>query len=860
MARARAALGGGQRVWATPDILPAETWLHREIEAAAESLALPRLLSPAQDWLLWRQCAAEFTDHLELVARGALAEGLRRASELASEYSIPIRELSGADAAEGRLLGDVRRAVHARYAAEGVSTARALATELECVGQERPVEFAGYLDLPPFLRAISHARQMRGLATRTRSAAAAERRAERIVTADRAEELERIAAWCRQRQEERPAARTLIVLPGAAGPRERLATLLRQGLDPRGWVQAEESNAAREALVAIEGGDALARAPMIAHALTALSVLTSAMPFESLSAWLCAPYWQFPDAAARARVDLWLRSAAPLELDLPRLLALLASQPPARHAALAIAARELGACLSAAAAHLQARSGSPREWAVRIRGALDALHWPGDAVRASDAQQTLQRFNELLNEFGELAVVARILGRDHALQVFNELAARTAFRPASGDALVTITPYLEDPIVHYEGIWVAGLDASAWPQPVQRNPFLPLAAQRAAGIPAASAEGRAIEARALMLAWRGAADHLVFSVSTREEDVELMPSPLLQEWSSAASTPAPPAPWLPARLHRQAQLESIVDATAPAWPVTERLPAGTRLLELQSQCAFHAFGELRLGSRALDTPAPGVPALVRGKFLHGALETLWQALQDSHSLQELSRADLSALIARSVAHVAHELWGATYSGAQARESARARQLLGAVCELERARAPFRVRDIELEASVALAGARLDLRIDRVDALADGGLAILDYKSGARKAMDWYGEHLSHPQLLAYLAALDEDVRAVATVNIAAREVSFQGIGTEAGLLPKLKAAVAQAGLQDSDAWTQSRQVWKARIEALVRDFLAGRAAVDPAPQACRYCEVASLCRIADRALIEEEELEGAADE
>jgi hypothetical protein len=36
--------------------------------------------------------------------------------------------------------------------------------------------------------------------------------------------------------------------------------------------------------------------------------------------------------------------------------------------------------------------------------------------------------------------------------------------------------------------------------------------------------------------------------------------------------------------------------------------------------------------------------------------------------------------------------------------------------------------------------------------------------------------------------------------------------------------------------------------------------VDPAPQACRHCEVASLCRIADRALPEDEELEMQVDE
>ena len=75
MARSRVNIRNGQRVWATPDILPAETWLRREVEAAAAAVPLPRLLSGAQEWLIWRQCTADYTDSLELVARGALADG-----------------------------------------------------------------------------------------------------------------------------------------------------------------------------------------------------------------------------------------------------------------------------------------------------------------------------------------------------------------------------------------------------------------------------------------------------------------------------------------------------------------------------------------------------------------------------------------------------------------------------------------------------------------------------------------------------------------------------------------------------------------------------------------------------------------
>ena len=75
-----------------------------------------------------------------------------------------------------------------------------------------------------------------------------------------------------------------------------------------------------------------------------------------------------------------------------------------------------------------------------------------------------------------------------------------------------------------------------------------------------------------------------------------------------------------------------------------------------------------------------------------------------------------------------------------------------------------MRDIEREELLRLAGVELSVRIDRVDALDAGGLAILDYKSGRPGKAEWYEPRPSHVQLMAYLAAVGGDVRALATVN------------------------------------------------------------------------------------------------
>ena len=182
--------------------------------------------------------------------------------------------------------------------------------------------------------------------------------------------------------------------------------------------------------------------------------------------------------------------------------------------------------------------------------------------------------------------------------------------------------------------------------------------------------------------------------------------------------------------------------------------------------------------------------------------------------------------------------------ALARECRRAARLILRLCERERERAPFSVHSLESDAELALAGARLRMRIDRVDALAGGGRAILDYKSGRRVSADWYGERPTHPQLLAYGEALGEEVVALATVSVNAREVRFDGIARSPGLLPAVRA-VRAAGA--TDAWAEQRRAWRAILTGLIRGFLAGEAAVDPRPGACDYCHVIDICRISERA-------------
>jgi probable DNA repair protein len=876
LAHAAAHLRDGQRVWNSPDILTLEGWLTREIERCATTdLRLPRILSPAEEWLLWRTCAAEATGDLQLVNRGALAEGLRHSSALAADYRIDIAAVRESAGSEPALLRQVQQAVSERTRALGAASLASVLAQLPGIGDSRPVCLAGFLTLTPQLRAIAAARRASGC-----ELTVAERDITRagppqvVLAADELQELERIAHWCRRRLEQQPDSRLLIVLGGSPGARERLATLIRQTLDPQGWLQHSqgERSAPSDALVVIEGGIPLASHPAVAHALSTLGWLGGQTgDFSELSEWLRAPYWTVPGSGARARLDLWLRERGPMQLELAELEAVLRHAP----AELRTAARELHSRMATAAAVLRRGVASPRDWSQRFREALGAVGWPGDRSRSSADQQTVMRFHELLDEFGQLAAAVGSLSRESAIRLVSERAASISFRPADDDALVTITPMLADPVVRYDGIWVAGLHAETFPLPVQPDAFLPLSTQLAAGVPAASAQGRLQEAHALLAAWRAAADELVLSAPARTEDLELLPSPLLSPWRESRHAPHPGVVWLPARLRREGQLETLLDGAGAPWPTSQALPAGTRSLDLQNQCPFRAYAELRLGSTELGVPEPGIAPDVRGELLHAALQRLWDRLRESSALRELSPGQLEALIRRSVAEAADATWGrfsqrglqdpgsrglqldafavTAHPPALARECRRAMLLIKRLCELELERAPFSMQATEFSSTLALAGAELHVRIDRVDRLHEGGCAILDYKSGRRIVADWYGERPSHPQLLAYLVAIGADVVAMATVNVTAREVRFEGIANTAELLPQLKGVVAPDGGEAGDAWALRQREWRSRIEQLAADFLAGRALVDPKPGACDFCHVASVCRIADRGAPESEE-------
>jgi ATP-dependent helicase/DNAse subunit B len=177
---------------------------------------------------------------------------------------------------------------------------------------------------------------------------------------------------------------------------------------------------------------------------------------------------------------------------------------------------------------------------------------------------------------------------------------------------------------------------------------------------------------------------------------------------------------------------------------------------------------------------------------------------------------------------------------------------------ESRRAPFTVLGTEIAKNVNVEGLELRLRLDRIDQLIDDTLLVVDYKSGNASPNAWGSDRPEDVQLPLYATfalAPNQQLGGLVFAKVLAGKPSFAGraLDAQATLLTSLSATNA---LVKAKLTTDLQDTWSNTITRLARDFLHGRADVDPRdfPNTCKNCDLHAVCRIAENQhLIESDE-------
>ena len=839
-------LRAGQRAFRSPDVHSLSGWLRGQPTPVGPDGRALRRLGASEEWMLWREAVSAAATQLSVPPVPGLVDAVRRAAALLSEWQIAPGALLQAGTAEAALLSRSLAGLDARLAELSAAASWRALADLAAGPPRRLPLFAGFAAVTPARRALLEAWGPRAAPSLTDPIAAAPAALAHAV--DPAAELDLAAQWCRERLSVTPAARLLVIVPDLAQRQAEARRVFDATLDPdylgRGAAEADAI------VYAIAGGQPLLSYAPVGEGLRTLQLLTADMELTQASQWLRGSFWAGPAAAPRAQLDLWLRTAVPPRLNAGQLLRALRAAPPS----LLAHADEVAALLARTLAALNVGSRAALcGWSARFAQVFRICGLNPDAARrrTSHTQQILQRLDELLQECAGLPAALGMFSAAEAVGVFTQLLARTRFEPATGDAAVTLSAALDDPIVRYDGIWVSGLHAGAIPERAHFDPLIPAALQRQAGLIATDAAALVGQAQQALATLCGSCREFIVSAPAHQDDLELTASPLLAPYALLRYTPAPERGTDLSRTIRAARaLECYAHEPGLPWTEPTPLPSGTRAIELQSRFPFRAYAQLRLGAEPVELPVPGITPRERGRLLHRALELLWRRLGDSRGLSAARAAQsLAPAVADCVAQAAAEiLRGAdpeavdeSYSrqAAITRELGRAERLIHNLCALESARGPFVIHELEAPHQLQIGAAVLDVRIDRVDRLDDGSYAILDYKSGRATTPDWAESRTTHPQLLVYLLAAGVPVSALAVAHLDPKAVVFKGIADQDSRLPGLKGVSAAN-------WPQQLEDWRDQVAQLAGDFVRGEARVDPKDGACDYCHLHAFCRIADQ--------------
>jgi len=821
-------LAFGRHAWPTPAILPWSAFIRRLWENSAGEGSAP-VLTAVQEQALWEAIVEESPEWANLIQPHAAARLAGEAWRLIQEWRIPLagRKHSAAvwdaTAETSTFLGWAQQfQFHTRWL-DRLDAARVVESLTAAASITGPAELylAGFDEWTPRQGELIASLEKSGTAV-TRLAAAVGHDATASLAAfpDRGTEIDACAEWCRARLAANPAARIGVVAMELEEHRHK-------------WERAFRLAVPGAFHLAL--GPPLATRPMAAAALTLLEFGGERVSWDAVSALLLSPWvGGFADERGRrAGCEIALRRARAAEF---------ATAGLARHRACPpLLSRQLWTVETL-------RRGWPDEqkpgaWSRAFSAVLDAFGWPGSEQVDSAEYQTLEAWRTTLSELASTDAIQPAIGRVSALAWLRRVAAEKRFEIESTGEPIQIMGPGESAGARFDHLWVAGMNDETWPERPRANPFVPLGLQRQFDLPHSSPARELEAANRLSRRLLGAADDVVVSFAKTDAERELTPSPLfaaLPAWRPPErAVTAPRAP------DSSVDLEAIDDAEAPAIPEDAVAAGGTRALEMQAKCPFRAFAEMRLGARDLDAPEPGLDPRARGGFVHAALEHFWQRLPGSAALRAASPDEVRAAVADSVdqALAAHEADDdALTRKLLALERIRLIELIESWIELERGReVEFTVEAPEQERTVQLGGLTVQVRLDRLDRLANGSYALIDYKSRAPKLGDWDGERPESPQLPIYAVTASEPLAAIAFAQVRTGENQYKGYSTLDGVLPGLRVS-DPAELQERIA------EWRRVLDSLGQEFRAGRADVDPKERfkTCEHCHLAALCRVEEK--------------
>ena len=585
------------------------------------------------------------------------------------------------------------------------------------------------------------------------------------------EEAQQAALWAYQQVSEQGLESVAIVAPRVEAVHEALTW----ALDELMWRKQQYTLPSQQAhwqdspLYNVSLGEPLSNCPLIQQVFQALKICGSSqkpVSFDFFSNWLIAGTTP-GDFLARQTLDFQLRRWQWASIRLPKLLAKIEEKELIQKQCFKVSPYFLTRLNSAMETieNLSSRL-SIHAFEQAFQTLLTQLGWQeADDSRPLDSQefQQKQAFLAALKTFTSYQFVTTKQSFLSWLSLLERFMSEQIFQPQNvNGSPIQMMGLLEAGGQQFDGLWIMDMSIEAWPRDARPSPFLPINLQREKGVPRSDAGRELAYARNLSQRLSESSNQVIWSFAKQSEGRDILLSPvvdrILEQTGFEDYAVAPYQTLAKQSFDIKSEVEWQDDSQAPALPEGIFAPGGTGFIAAQAVCPLMAFLDFRLSARyGLEKVEEGVESNHVGTIIHKILERFWRTVKTQTALiaeAEQHQPFLAELIDEELAPFASHY----PTGFLALEAQRIQTLLLDWLALEKNRPAFEVIGFEEPYTLSIESLGFKIKVDRIDklsvsdALPNGGLLILDYKTGKASINDLLKIPIVKPQLATYLYA------------------------------------------------------------------------------------------------------------
>ncbi len=502
------------------------------------------------------------------------------------------------------------------------------------------------------------------------------------------------------------------------------------------------------------------------------------------------------------------------------------------------------------------KSATPSQAVELFKQLLQQVEWPGSRLSESQ-QKSAKAWDDCLRQFAGFGKGSTTFSYPTALAKLKQLLSTTSITSGfSAKRQLSLYTISEATGLAFDRVWLLGFDDQSWPPSASPSPFLPYRLQKQFKLPAASGKLQlemAINSletlknsvsKELVISFFKSDGDQHFRASRLFDDIDLEEHVAIESW---------PLSQYSRSVMGQHFLEQRIDTSAPKLHESETIRGGQSVISNQSSCPFRAFARHRLNISPVEEFSQGLNSLARGIAVHIALENFYKNITSADELCSLPQEQMEVFISNSV-ETALEFLQRQYMRVMtpkftALERTRISVLVSLFIDIDRSRVPFNILYQEKKYTWRYKELELTIKIDRIDQLQNGSLALIDYKTGksAPKQKSWLEQRPEDMQLPFYFAVATAnetapvETLAIAHVNI--EKLDYSALSANSHFIENL--ITVDRDDQIAMSWPELTALWQQRIDHFAEEFVNGVATVTPVnpKTSCRYCDIQPLCRI-----------------